>query len=188
MPGIAVMSANDKTDLAELSKDLHDLDYEIVASGGTYAHIKTTLDLTRSLRTIDEYAAQEVLHHRHRVLGREESMGLLAGRIAGGREPNVKVVVCNFRPHRLEEGRIVRDVGGPNLVSASVLGNRCVVTNPSDYPELIKALKSDDAEALEAFRIGMDRKALAYVISYLKQVMEDQYTVRRFGSVPARLR
>lgn len=162
----ALISVSDKSDLEELVKVLDAIGVEIVSSGGTAKKIKELGYI--KLTEVSDYTGHpespggllKTLHPR--VHG-----GLLLKRdVPEHKEYMDKhgirpfdMVVVNLYPFEstvakgaeLLEAAENIDIGGPTMIrsaakAALLYGKIAVVTDPKQYPEIIKALKGNKGE------------------------------------------
>jgi len=162
----ALISVSDKSGLEELVKALSAIDAEIVSSGGTAKKIKEIG--YKKLTEVSDYTGHPespngVLKTLHpRVHG-----GLLLSRDIPehkewmdkhGIKP-FELVVVNLYPFEatvakgaeLLEAAENIDIGGPTMIRSSakaalLYGKVAVVTDPKQYPQIIKAIKEGKGE------------------------------------------
>ena len=131
----------------ELAIHLRRSGYELVASGGTYTHVKDVLQLP--VTAVSEITGNDpVLGHRVVTLAEEIHGGLLADEHDHMEElkrlnwPFIDFLVCTFYPlaKTMEEKRGDRkainnmvDIGGPAMVRSACKGKRVVLVDPHDY-------------------------------------------------------
>jgi phosphoribosylaminoimidazolecarboxamide formyltransferase/IMP cyclohydrolase len=163
----AILSVYDKTGLVEFARGLHDLGYELVASGGT-ARALSAAGLP--VRQVDEITGHpEILGGRVKTLHPAVHGGILARRtpehlaeLAEHGIGPVDVVVCNLYPFAdtvgrpdVTEAEAVEeiDIGGVTLLRAAAKNFESVVVvcNPTDYAATLVALQGD-AMTLDARR------------------------------------
>ena len=164
----ALISVSDKTGIIELAHGLVAAGYEILSTGGT----KTTLEQAGIQVTgVSEVTGfPECLDGRVKTLHPALHAGILARRDHPehmaqlnklGIQP-VDIVVINLYPFRetvtrpgvtLEEAIENIDIGGPSLLRGSAKNwlDVCVITDPSDYPVLLDALKAGGASEKQKF-------------------------------------
>jgi phosphoribosylaminoimidazolecarboxamide formyltransferase/IMP cyclohydrolase len=155
----ALISVYDKSGLDVFARGLHDLGCELVASGGTAAHLEDRgLPVTR-VESLTGFA--EMLGHRvvtlhpavhGGILARRDVPGDLADLAAHGIEP-FDLVVVNLYPFaevtsrpNVEEREAVEmiDIGGPTLLRAAAKNFTWVapVCRPERYPEVLAELRT----------------------------------------------
>jgi phosphoribosylaminoimidazolecarboxamide formyltransferase/IMP cyclohydrolase len=159
----------DKSGLDELAGGLHELGWELVASGGTAAYLEEhELPVTR-LETMTGFA--EMLGHRVVTLHPAVHGGILARRdvpedladlAEHGIEPFDLVVVNLYpftevvsRPGATEEEAVeMIDIGGPTLLRAAAKNFRHVgaVTRPDRYSVVLAELREHGELSLETRR------------------------------------
>ena len=160
MSPIALLSVSDKTGLIPLAKALiNDLGFKIISSGGTAKLIESeNLPVTR---VADYTGFPEILGGRVKTLNPKIHGGILARRdkqshLDDLNKQNINpidLVVVNLYPFAQtiskenvswEEAIENIDIGGPTMIRAAAKNHQdvLVVTNPSQYSDLINAYKS----------------------------------------------
>ncbi len=171
----AILSVHDKTGLIEFAQGLHDLDYELVASGGT---ARTLSAAGLPVVQVDEITGHpEILGGRVKTLHPAVHGGILARRtpdhlaeLAEHGIAPVDVVVCNLYPFAdtvarpgVTEAEAVEeiDIGGVTLLRAAAKNfeSVAVVCDPAEYLAILAALRGGEMTlearrrlALQAFR------------------------------------
>jgi len=160
MSPIALLSVSDKTGLIPLAKALvNDFGFKIISSGGTAKLIESeNLPVTR---VADYTGFPEILEGRVKTLNPKIHGGILASRekqshlddlIKHNINP-IDLVVVNLYPFEQtiskenvswEEAIENIDIGGPTMIRAAAKNHKdvLVITNPSQYSDLIDAYKS----------------------------------------------
>jgi len=183
----ALISVFDKTNVAELAKQLSDLGWNIFSSGGTAKAIaKADVKVTD---VADMTGLPAILGHRVVTLHPKVHGGILA--IPDDKEHQKDMseydihpfglVVGNLYPFNDEPSVEMIDIGGPAMVRAAAKNHAYVgvLTNPSEYPKIIKELKangtlSDDTRkslAIEAFAHTAN-----YDLSVVEWLSDGRYT------------
>ena len=160
MSPIALVSVSDKTGLIPLIQALiNELGFKIISSGGTAKLIESEgLPVTR---VADYTGFPEILEGRVKTLNPKIHGGILARRDKQNHLDDLKaqnidpidLVVVNLYPFKQtiskenvtwEEAIENIDIGGPTMIRAAAKNYKdvLVVTNPSQYPNLIDAYKS----------------------------------------------
>jgi len=160
MSPIALLSVSDKTGLIPLAKALvNDFGFKIISSGGTAKLIESeNLPVTR---VADYTGFPEILEGRVKTLNPKIHGGILARRdkqshLDDLEKQNINpidLVVVNLYPFEKtisnenvswEEAIENIDIGGPTMIRAAAKNHQdvLVVTNPSQYSDLINAYKS----------------------------------------------
>jgi phosphoribosylaminoimidazolecarboxamide formyltransferase/IMP cyclohydrolase len=162
----ALISVSDKTGLEELVKALEPHGVEIVSSGGTAKRIKELG--YKKLTEVSDYTGHpespggllKTLHPRvHGGLLLNQALPEHGDYMAKHGVKPFELVVVNLYPFeatvakgaKLHEAAENIDIGGPTMIrsaakAALLYGTVAVVTDPSQYPELIAALKSGRGE------------------------------------------
>ena len=160
MSPIALLSVSDKTGLIPLAKALvNDFGFKIISSGGTANLIENeNIPVTR----VAEYTGfPEILEGRVKTLNPKIHGGILARRdkqshLDDLNQQNINpidLVVVNLYPFEQtiskenvswEEAIENIDIGGPTMIRAAAKNHQdvLVVTNPSQYSDLIDAYQS----------------------------------------------
>jgi len=161
MSPIALLSVSDKTGLIPLAKALvNDFGFKIISSGGTAKLIESeNLPVTR---VADYTGFPEILEGRVKTLNPKIHGGILARRNKQSHLDDlnnhninpIDLVVVNLYPFKQtiskenvswEEAIENIDIGGPTMIRSAAKNHKdvLVVTNPSQYSDLIAAYKSN---------------------------------------------
>lgn len=173
----------DKTGVVELAQALHDLDIELVSSGGTASAIDAA-----GIPVIDiaEFTgAPAMLGHRVVTLHPKVHGAILADR----RDPEhltdlethgielVDIVVGNLYPfgadpatfeHKAHASSVdMIDIGGPTLMRAAAKNHEyvTVLVDPDDYDHVLAELRENRATTPKTRRV-LARKAFAHTAAY----------------------
>ncbi len=178
----ALLSVSDKTDVIELAGALVKLGVKLLSTGGTSKAIAEAGLPVTDVSDITKFP--EIMDGRVKTLHPNVHGGLLAIRDdaehqeamrAHGIE-GIDLSVINLYP--FEEVRAKGgdypttveniDIGGPAMIRASAKNHAyvTVVTDPSDYPELLEALQADDGQTSYALRQRFAAKAYARTAAY----------------------
>ena len=176
----ALVSVYDKTGLADLVRALADAGVQIVSTGNTAALVES---LGASVVRVEELTGfPECLDGRVKTLHPAVHAGLLADL----RQPTHRdelatlgiaafdLLVCNLYPFvetvasgaGIDECIEKIDIGGPAMVRAAAKNhaNVAVVTSPSDYPMVIRAVREGGLTLAE--RRELAARAFADIASY----------------------
>jgi phosphoribosylaminoimidazolecarboxamide formyltransferase/IMP cyclohydrolase len=186
MAGVAVkralLSASDKSGLAELGAALAARGVELVSTGGTASALRAAGLEVRDISDLTGFP--EMMDGRVKTLHPNVHGGLLALRdnpehVAAMDAHNIgaiDLVVVNLYPFEATVARgaarveIIEniDIGGPSMVRSAAKnhGFVTIVTDPADYPALLDELAANDGATSEAFRIRMAGKAYARTAAY----------------------
>lgn len=163
----ALLSASDKTGLADLGRALHALGVEIVSTGGSARSLR---EAGVPVREVDEFTGfPEIMDGRVKTLHPRVHGGLLGRRgtdDAVMREhaiTPIDLLVVNLYPFArtiadagatYEEAIEQVDIGGPAMLRAGAKNHErvTVVCDPSDYPGLIETLRRDGGTSFEQRR------------------------------------
>ncbi|MEJ5197686.1 MAG: bifunctional phosphoribosylaminoimidazolecarboxamide formyltransferase/IMP cyclohydrolase [Anaerolineae bacterium] len=207
----AILSVYDKTGLIEFARGLHELDFELVASGGTArALIAAGLPAIPVEQVTDH---PEILGGRVKTLHPAIHGGILARRtpehlveLAEHGIAPVDLVACNLYPFAatvarpdVTEAEAVEeiDIGGVTLLRAAAKNFESVyaVCDPADYDAVLAALRrpgaADDALAMRR-RLALKafRHTAAYdaaISTWLAQSTESPRRAEETGDLPATL-
>ncbi len=178
----ALLSVSDKTGIIELAQALVSQGVRLLSTGGTHKAIAAAgLSVTD---VSDVTGFPEIMDGRVKTLHPTVHGGLLAIRddqehAAAMKEHGIEAIdlaVINLYP--FEEVRAAGgdypttveniDIGGPAMIRASAKNHAYVtiVVDPSDYPALIEALRSNEGQTVYAFRQKLAAKAYARTAAY----------------------
>jgi len=147
----ALISVYDKSGVADFARGLSELGWEIVASGGTAAHLEEHgIEVTR-VESLTGFA--ELLGHRVVTLHPAVHGGILARRDlpsdvadleAHGIEP-FDVVCVNLYPFAEHESVEMIDIGGPSLLRGAAKNFEHVapVSRPGQYTDVLAEIERD---------------------------------------------
>lgn len=178
----ALLSVSDKTGIIELAQALVSQGVRLLSTGGTHKAIAAAgLSVTD---VSDVTGFPEIMDGRVKTLHPTVHGGLLAIRddqehAAAMKEHGIEAIdlaVINLYP--FEEVRAAGgdypttvenvDIGGPAMIRASAKNHAYVtiVVDPSDYPALIEALRTNEGQTVYAFRQKLAAKAYARTAAY----------------------
>lgn len=169
----ALLSVYDKAGIVELGRGLADLGWDILSSGGTAKALREAgVPVTD---TADYTGFPAILGHRVVTLHPKIHGGILADRDDPahredleeyGIEP-VDLVVGNLYPFEEDPSVEMIDIGGPAMVRAAAKNHAHVgvVTDPSDYPEVLEELEANGELSGET-RKRLARAAFAHTAAY----------------------
>ncbi|MBN7806306.1 bifunctional phosphoribosylaminoimidazolecarboxamide formyltransferase/IMP cyclohydrolase [Agrobacterium rosae] len=178
----ALLSVSDKTDIVELAGALVKLGVKLLSTGGTSKAIADAGLPVTDVSDITQFP--EIMDGRVKTLHPNVHGGLLAIRddaehVEAMRAHGIEAIdlsVINLYP--FEEVRAKGgdypttveniDIGGPAMIRASAKNHAyvTVLTDPSDYPELLEALQADDGQTSYALRQRFAAKAYARTAAY----------------------
>ena len=192
MERLALISVHDKRGIEEVARELKELGFQIISTGGTSRFLRE-----RGIEVIevsDLTGFPEILDGRVKTLHPKVHAGILARRDADHlrilKELSIRpidLVICNLYPFEkviekedvdLDEVMENIDIGGPTLIrsAAKNFENVLIVVDPSRYSELIEKLKKgvDDE-----FRRKLAIEAFEHVARY--DAIISNYLRKRFG-------
>jgi len=173
----ALLSVYDKTGIVEFAQQLHQLGWELISSGGTATAISAAGIPVIDVAEITGYPA--ILGHRVVTLHPSIHGALLgdlsdAAHVAEMEQLNISPIslaVVNLYPFSSNPSIELIDVGGPAMVRAAAKNHAhvAVVTNPSQYDEILVAVKSSTGIDA-AMRRSLAAEAFAVTAQYDAQV------------------
>lgn len=162
----ALISVFDKTNVVEFAKELTEMGWEIISTGGTSAKFKAegipvmdVSDLTKfpecfdgRLKTIHPHVEGGILAIRNNEIHQKQMVEL-------GIDP-IDIVVCNLYPFKqtvlnpdsTHEDIVENiDIGGPTMLRAAAKNYNfvSVITDPEDYSKVIEELKESGETSKE---------------------------------------
>ena len=178
----SLISVSDKSELSSILKTLKKYKVSIISSGGTFRLIKKKG--FRCKETSEFTNFDEMLEGRVKTLHPKIHAGILFDRskknhIKQINERNYEpldLIIVNFYPFKevLKKtnklNKIIEniDVGGPTMVRAAAKNFKdvTIITDKSDYPELINELKRNKGKTSLNFREKMASKAFSLTSYY----------------------
>jgi phosphoribosylaminoimidazolecarboxamide formyltransferase/IMP cyclohydrolase len=177
----AIISVFDKTGLADFTKSLNQLGFEVFSTGGTK---KVLAEVGVPVKGVSEMTGfPEILDGRVKTLHPVVHGGILAKRdlpahMAQLAENNIEpidLVVVNLYPFvqtvakenvTLDEALENIDIGGPTLIRAAAKNfpGVIVVVDPADYSLVLEKLQRGDVDLAERKRLA--QKAFQHVAIY----------------------
>ncbi len=178
----ALLSVSDKAGLVELGHALSARNVDLISTGGT---AKALRDAGLKVRDISELTGfPEMMDGRVKTLHPKVHGGLLAVRdnaehVAAIKEHDISaidLVIVNLYPFAAtvakgaDRDEIIEniDIGGPSMVRSAAKNHQFVtiVTDPSDYDNLIAEMEEQDGATTLAFRRAMAAKAYSATAAY----------------------
>ncbi len=191
----AILSVSDKTGIVDFAKELVQMDFELVSTGGTYQTIKDAgLPVTY---VSDVTGFPEILDGRVKTLNPRIHGGILAMRtpehlaqLAEHDITPIDLVVVNLYPFRqtiekpgvqLDEAIENIDIGGPSMIRAAAKNYKyvIVVTDPAKYPEITQMLH--DGALDEEYRLRLSAEAFRHTAEYdtfISTYMQDKAQIQ----------
>jgi phosphoribosylaminoimidazolecarboxamide formyltransferase/IMP cyclohydrolase len=187
---VALISVSEKKnpDIIEFAKKLRELNFRILASGGTAKTLKDAgIPVTDVAKLV---GGKAILGHRVVTISRELAAALLARynheddlvEMAKLGLPYMDLVCCDFyalekkvaevgsksdldESQKLAAVTEATDIGGPNMVRAAAKGQRIVICDPNDRDRVLKWLEDGEPNR-DAFMRQLAAKAEATVAKY----------------------
>ncbi|WP_406945534.1 bifunctional phosphoribosylaminoimidazolecarboxamide formyltransferase/IMP cyclohydrolase [Halobacillus sp. SY10] len=183
----ALLSVSNKQGLTDFAKKLHELDYELISTGGTKRAIAEAGVPVKSISEVTEFP--EIMDGRVKTLHPSVHGGLLAKRsneehMKQLEELNIEtidLVAVNLYPFKetiakegVTEADAIEniDIGGPTMLrsAAKSFEDVAVVVDPVDYDEVVEGLKND-ALSYEARR-KLAAKVFRHTANYDAMIAE----------------
>jgi len=169
----ALLSVYDKTGVVDLARRLHELDVELISSGGTAAAIAGAGIPVTDVAEHTGYPA--MLGHRVVTLHPKVHGGILADRDDPAHQadlerydiPTIDIVVANLYPFGSDPSVELIDIGGPAMVRAAAKNHAHVgvIVDPADYGEVLSELAGKGALSA-GLRRRLARAAFAHTAAY----------------------
>ncbi len=191
----ALISVSDKTGIVELAKELEQLSFEIISTGGTAKALKDVGIPVINVSEITDFP--ECLDGRVKTLHPKIHGGILAVRDNPDHMDQLKklgintidLLVINLYPFRetilkedvkLEEAIENIDIGGPAMLRAAAKNYRdvTVVVDPEDYSKVLDELKK--GEVSEETKFQLSAKVFEHTAHY--DALIAQYLRKKSGS------
>ena len=174
----ALLSVYDKSGIALLAQELHELGVDLVSSGGTAAVIAEAGIPVEDVADFTGYPP--MLGHRVVTLHPRVHGGILADR----RDPThlrdlethgidlIDLVVGNLYPFGQEPSTDLIDIGGPTLLRAAAKNHEfvTVLVDPGDYDAVLAEIKQSGGTSI-GLRRQLARKAFAHTAAYDAQIV-----------------
>ncbi|MDY6064928.1 MAG: bifunctional phosphoribosylaminoimidazolecarboxamide formyltransferase/IMP cyclohydrolase [Finegoldia sp.] len=192
----ALISVTDKTGVAELAKNLQELGYEIISTGGTLKAISESGVEVKDISSVTNFP--EILDGRVKTLSPYVHGAILYKRDNPDHEKTVKehniesidIVVVNLYnfENALGSGdhdNIIEniDIGGPSMVRSAAKNYKdvLIVTDPKDYDDLVERLKNGSVDLEYREKLAMKAFSLtAYYDSVISRYFQER-SKERFG-------
>ncbi len=186
-PRRALVSVSNKDGLAPFAKSLTELGFEILSTGGTRRHLEEAG--VKVIDVADYTGFPEMMEGRVKTL-HPKVHGAILGRphlpedAAAMKEHGIvpfEMVICNLYPFQetiakpgvtVEEAIEQIDIGGPSMIRSAAKNHArvAVVTSPSQYPQIVEALKS--GELTESFRRELALAAFQMTAAYDRAIAD----------------
>ncbi|MEM7272972.1 MAG: bifunctional phosphoribosylaminoimidazolecarboxamide formyltransferase/IMP cyclohydrolase [Actinomycetota bacterium] len=174
----ALLSVYDKTGVVDLAKRLHELEVDLVSSGGTAAVIAEAGIPVTDVADITGFPA--MLGHRVVTLHPRIHGGILADRrdtshlrdLEAHNLDLIDLVVGNLYPFAKDPSIDLIDIGGPTLLRAAAKNHEyvTVLVDPADYDEVLGEIARGGTTPGLRFRLA--KKAFAHTAAYDAAITE----------------
>jgi phosphoribosylaminoimidazolecarboxamide formyltransferase / IMP cyclohydrolase len=187
--GRALISVYDKNGVTEFARALADMGVEILSTGSTSARIAEAGVPVRKVSDVTGFP--EILHGRVKTLHPRIHGGILAVRsnpddladLATHGISTIDLVAVNLYPFaetvRREGATFAEiieniDIGGPTMVRAAAKNFQdvAVVTDPEDYPSIVRELAEGGGRLPTERLFDLARKAFRHTAMYDRQISE----------------
>src|SRR5690554_3388601 len=177
----ALISVSDKTGIVEFAQSLNEKGVEILSTGGTY---QLLIDNKIPAIEVSDYTGfPEMMDGRVKTLHPKIHGGILGRRgqddavMAEHGIGRIDLVVVNLYPFKetiakpdctLADAVENIDIGGPTMVRSAAKNHAHVgiVTNPSDYDQVLAELAANNGELTLEFRFDLAIKAFEHTAAY----------------------
>src|SRR3989338_2679346 len=176
---IALISVYNKEGITDFAKDLVNLGWKIISSGGTAKHLIDAGIQVTDLAEITGFPA--ILSHRVVTLHPKIHGGLLAlntpehlAELEKYGIPWIDMVCCDLypledeikNPNATRESVIEKtDIGGPTMLRSGAKGRRITICDPADRTKVIEWLKGGEQNR-EQFLNDLSAKVEAVIARY----------------------
>lgn len=199
----ALISVSDKTGIVELAKELVGLGIEIISTGGTYKKLQE--EGVQAIEISEITGFPECLDGRVKTLHPMVHAGILAMRANENHMAQLKelgvdtidFVIVNLYPFKatilkdgVARGEAVEniDIGGPTMLRSAAKNYQdvAVITDPRDYPTIIKELKEDGQVSLES-KFYLMQKVFMHTSHYDTMIADYLKKERKDNQLPETL-
>jgi phosphoribosylaminoimidazolecarboxamide formyltransferase/IMP cyclohydrolase len=202
--GRALISVYDKTGVVEFARELQNLGYEIISTGGTAKILRE--NGIKAIEVSEITGFPEILGGRVKTMHPKILAGILAKRddpkhvsqIKGLEIDPIDIVAINLYPFRetlakpgVTHEEIIEniDIGGPTMIRAASKNYQdvAVVIDPKDYISIISELKASGKISRET-KLGLARKVFeltshydTMIANYFEKITENAAGSAIFG-------
>jgi len=179
----ALLSVSDKAGILDFARNLHEMDVELLSTGGTARAIR---EAGIPVKDVSDFTGfPEMLDGRVKTLTPQVHAGILYMRdnpehvktMEDFDLGQIDLVCVNLYPFEetiakedvsLPEAIEQIDIGGPTMIRSAAKNMRdvTVVTDPSDYAQTISEMREHDGATTEDFRFLLGQKVFARVAEY----------------------
>lgn len=176
----ALISVFDKEGIVDFARDLHNLGYNIISTGGTFSLLKKEGVSVTDVSNITEFP--EMLDGRVKTLHPRVHAGILYRRekdedleiLKEKNIPSIDIVVNSLYPFEQmlsldeDEATMIEniDIGGPSMIRAAAKNFKdvAIVVDKKDYDEVIQRIKEDSLDL--DYRKKLSAKAFSLTAYY----------------------
>ncbi|HOJ43985.1 MAG TPA: hypothetical protein PK800_07665 [Syntrophorhabdaceae bacterium] len=184
----AIISVSDKTGLSDFAHFLKKYNVEILSTGGTKKYLDSIGVETTEISSYTGFP--EIMDGRVKTLHPKVHGGILNIRDnkehqKAVEEHNIKhidMIVVNLYPFKevvargctFEEAIENIDIGGPSMIRAGAKNFKyvTVVTDPSDYNEVMEVMKANNGATTEHLRFKLAKKVFHLTYDYDKAIFD----------------
>jgi len=179
----AILSVTDKTGISDFARELSLMNVEIISTGGTAKNIREAGVNVKDISDITGFP--EMMDGRVKTLHPRVHGGLLALRdnarhiedMNKNEISPISLVVVNLyafektiakKDVTIEEAIENIDIGGPSMLRSAAKNYKfvTVVTEPSDYSEVIKQMRENNGSTTLSFRFELAKKVFRLTSKY----------------------
>ena len=185
----AIISVSDKEGIIDFARGLHELNIEIISTGGTARLLQNEKIKVTSISEVTDFP--EILEGRVKTLHPFIFGGILAKRESALHQKEmteqkmdlIDLVVVNLYPFKetiskagvtVEQARGNIDIGGPCMIRASAKNFIRVasVVDPSDYETIISEMKENSGSISLDLRFQLAQKAYEHTATYDRTIAD----------------
>lgn len=190
----AIISVSNKVGLSELAPFLKEYNVEILSTGGTKKYLDSLGIETVEISAYTGFP--EIMDGRVKTLHPKVHGGILNIRDNDEHQKamelhglkHIDLIIVNLYPFRevvaakctFDEAIENIDIGGPSMIRAGAKNFKyvTVVTDPNDYPELMKNMKANGGDTSLDFRFYLAKKVFNLTYQYDKAIHEYLMSVK----------
>lgn len=178
----ALISCSDKSGVVEFARDLHELGYHLLSTGGT---AKLIAEAGIPVQEVADYTGfPEMLDGRVKTLNPKIHAGILARRpvaehMEALKEHNIDpidIIAVNLYPFEqatanpnctFENAIENIDIGGPTMIRAAAKNHESVtvIVSPGDYRKVVEEIRAE-GEVSKATRLELAKKVFVHTARY----------------------
>lgn len=194
----ALLSVTDKSGIVEFGKQLLDLEFEILSTGGTAKTLREAGVAVTDVSAVTDFPEMldgrvKTLHPRIHggLLGDTTNPAHLSEMSEAGILP-ISIVAVNLyqfeetisKPHEIQDAVESIDIGGPAMIRASAKnhGSVAIVVDPNDYESVIDAWKAGQIAELRPKLAAKAFRHTAYYDSIISRYLYERLGLNELES------